>query len=137
MFQDSSNKKRGFTLIEIMFSIMFFAIISLSLSLPFGNSISLTVDSRNINSANNLARSYLKDMEAKWRIQSVFDTGELIPVDTSYTNNGKYLTTVTSQSISEDSAGVVVVRRINVKFQDKKGHYLADIYYDFNRPGNI
>lgn len=145
MFQDLQNKQnilkkhanKGYTLIEIAISVLFFAIVALGISLPFGNSISLTVDNKNINAANNLARSYLKDVEANWSIQSNFDEGNLIEVDSAYTNDGKYDVTVISDNISINDIGIVVVRRINIKYKDNKGRYLTDLYYDYNRPGNL
>ncbi len=141
MCQDFLSKKilrkRGYTLIEVVISIMFFAIISLGLSLPFSSSISLTVDDRNINVASNLARSYLKDTESSWKTQNSFDQGELIALNNTYTNNNKYTVTVNSQNISSDVNGNVLVRRISIRYKDNKERDLADIFYDYNRPGSI
>lgn len=136
MCQDSSNrsKKQGYTLLEIVISIMFFAIIALGLSLPYCNSVSLTVANRNINASSNLARSYLKDIEAEWKIQSNFDDGNLIEVDDSYTDNDKYIVNVNSQDIAIDEEGIVLIRRVNITYKDSKENTLADIYYDYNRP---
>ncbi|MEI8388790.1 MAG: hypothetical protein WCG23_02785 [bacterium] len=145
MCQGFLNKKnnfnysvsKGYTLLEVLISIVFFAIITVGLSLPISSSISLTVDNKNINAANNLARSYLEDVEAKWTIQSNFDAGTLIAVTDVYTNNKKYNVTVTSENISTDNNGVVIVRRINIKYKNTKGKLLTDIYYDYDRPGNV
>jgi len=145
MFRDILNKKnriissgqQGYTLLEIVISIMIFAIIAVGLSLPVSNSVSLTVDNKNINISNNLARSYLKDLEAEWSIQANYDAGQLVAVTDIYTNNGAYTVTVTSDDISADSDGLTVLRRINIKYSDSKGRSLTDIYYDYNRPGNL
>lgn len=138
MCQDfSSKKEKGYTLVEVAISILFFAIVALGLSLPFSNSVSLTVDNKNINAANNLARSYLKDTEANWSVQNNFDQGKLIQISNSYNNNSKYTVIVNSQNISTDNNGIVVVRRVNIKYKDNKGNILTDIYYDYNRPGGM
>jgi len=143
MFQDTlktDNKHRnqlqkGYTLIEVFIAIMFFGLISLGLSLPFNNSINLTVNNKNINAANNLARSYLKDLEANWRIQDNFKEGNLIEINDVYTDNGKYSVEKSSQVITEDSSGTVMVRRVHIVYKDSKGLVLSDIFYDYNRPG--
>jgi len=131
------SRKTGYTLLEIVISILFFAIITIGLSLPMSNSINLTVDNKKLNTANNLARSYLKNQEAEWSIQNDFDTGQLIDADATYTNNGKYTVTVSYENISADSNGIIVIRRVHIKYLDSKGHTLSDIFYDYNRPGNV
>jgi len=131
------RSQKGYTLLEVAISILFFAIITMGLSLPLNSSINLTVDNRNINAANNLARSYLNDLQAKWVIQSNFDAGELIEATDIYTNNGKYNVTIDSENISSDVNGIVIVRRVNIKYQDSKDNPLTDIYYDYNRPGSV
>ncbi len=145
MYPDLSNKKiksnnnvkKGYTLIEVLISVMFFAIIAVGLSLPFSNSIYLTVDNKNINTANNLARSYLKDTEAVWRIQEDFKEGTLINIDNTYTNNGIYNVTVNSQNICLDENNEVMIRRVNIQYKDSKGNVLTNIFYDYSRPGKV
>lgn len=141
MCQDLLNsknaKRQGYTLLEVVISVMFFAIVTLGLSLPFSSSISLTVDDRNINVASNLARSYLKDTETSWKTQNSFDNGELIAVGDNYNNNGKYTVAVSSEEIATDTDGNVLIRRINITYKDSNGRNLTDIFYDYNRPGSI
>jgi len=133
----NNRSQKGYTLLEVAISILFFAIITMGLSLPLNSSVNLTVDNRNINAANNLARSYLNDLKAKWIIQSNFDAGELIETTDMYTNNGKYNVIIDSENISFDNNGAVVIKRVNIKYQDSKDNPLTDIYYDYNRPGSI
>jgi len=143
MYQDISKIKnmskqqhrKGYTLIEVFIAVMFFALIAVGLSLPFSNSISLTVNNKNVNAANNLARSYLKDMEAKWRIQSSFDAGTLIEINNTYTDNGNYSIERSSSIITENNSGIAMVRRIHIIYRDSEGLILSDIFYDYNRPG--
>jgi len=140
MSQDLLNnnlKKKGYTLIEVMIAVMFFAIVVLGLSLPFSNSISLTVDDRNINVSGNLARSYIRDTQTSWNTQNSFDIGQLVSLNNNYTNNGIYKVTVASQAISRDANNNVIVRRLNIKYQDSRGNTLVDMFYDFNRPGSL
>lgn len=146
MYLDSLNKKylhpkrkrrEGYTLLEVVISILFFAIIAIGLSLPYCNSISLTVADRNINNSNNLARSYLKEVETEWQIQADFDTGILVEIDENYTENGKYTVNVDSQDIALDNDGIVLIRRINITYFDSAENVLSDIYYDYNRPGGV
>ena len=143
MYPDFLNKKvtrrkqSGYTLLEVVISVMFFAIISIGLALPYCNSIALTANNRSINEANNLARSYLKDIESEWGIQSNFDQGTLIEIDDSYTSNGLYSVTVVSDNVATDDNGTVLVRRINIIYSDQKEHVLANIYYDYSRPGSV
>ncbi len=42
----NNKAKKGYTLLEVIISIMFFAIITVGLSLPFCNSVNLTVDNK-------------------------------------------------------------------------------------------
>ena len=131
-----NNKKEGYTLLEVAVSIMIFAIITLGLSLPFSNSISLTVDDKNINAASNLARSYLEDTEKSWNTQNSFDKGNLINIGNNYTNNGKYTATVNAVDISTDTSGIVLVRRLNINYKDSRGKTLVNIFYEYSRPNS-
>ena len=131
------KRQEGYTLLEVIISVMFFAIIAMGLFLPYCNSISLTVDNKNITAANNLARSYLKDIESEWKIQNNFDTGSLIEIDETYTNNGIYIVSVNSEDIATDDEGIVLIRRINITYKDSEENTLSDIYYDYSRPSGI
>lgn len=131
------NAKRGFTLLEVVISIVFFAIISAGLVLPVSNSISLTVDNKNINASNNLARSYLQDLGSQWSSQSNFEAGELLQLTSTYTDNGKYTVDVNSEDLEINEDGLVLVRRVEIEYKDNKGNILSKIFLDYNRPGNM
>jgi len=139
MSQDFLNKnqfksKNGQSLTEIMVAIVFFGLIAVSLSLPLSNSLFATYDNQNINTANTLARSYLKDLQDSWKLQGDFDTGTLITPGTVYTENSKYTVSTTSADIQTDTDGNVLIRRVTVTYSDDNGAVLCELYFDFNRP---
>ena len=137
MYQDISKRsKKGYTLLEIMIAMLFFGVVALSLSLPFYRSISLSAKDQDIINANNLARLYLNNVDIGWNLQNNYDTGALPTINTVYTNNGAYTVTVTSTNLATDNTGNTSLRRIIVKFKDKYGNTLVDIYSDYDRPGS-
>lgn len=118
-----------------MMAMMIFAIVSVSLSLPFMRGVNLTSNSQNTVNSNNLARSYMREVEAKWENQVSFDAQTLPAIDSSYTMNGKYNVTAVVTSLAKDTSGVYVVKRVtltytpvNIKASPVK------IIADFNRP---
>ena len=137
MFHGLKNKSKGQSLTEIMMAVLIFGIIAVGLSLPVANSIFATRDNKNINTASNLARSYLKDVQDSWELQSNFDIGNLITLDGVYTDSGNYTVSATTQDIKTDDDGNVLVRRLNIVYEDEGGNMLCDIYFDYNRPGSI
>ncbi len=139
MFRDLLNKKycRGYSLIELMMAVLFFGIVAVALSPPITNSMYLTFDNKNINSANNLAKTYLRDLQDSWKIQADYDQGTLINAGNEYTDNGNYNVAVNSQALETNGNGNVILRRINIVYKDSDGNTLCDIYYDYNRPGSI
>ncbi len=136
MSQDLSNKKqrKGYSLIELMMAVLFFGIAAVAISPPLTNSMNLTVNDKNINNANNLARSYLRELQDSWKIQSVFDQGVLVAVGDEYTYNGNYNVTVNAQDIESDTGGNVILRRVNIVYTDSNANMLCDLFYDYNRP---
>lgn len=139
MSQDLLNKNcsKGYSLVELMMAVLFFGIISLALSPPLTNSMYLTFDNKNINNANNLAKTYLRDVQDSWKIQSNYDQGILINTGSEYTDNGNYTVTINTQDLESDSEANVILRRVNIVYQDSDGNTLCDLYYDYNRPGSI
>ena len=139
MYQDIFNAKRckkGYTLLEIMVAMLFFGIVALALCLPFYRSISLSVKDQDLVNANNLARLYLNDVKIGWNLQSDYDKGNLPTVDSTYTNNGVYTSTVTSTNMATDANGNVILRRIIVNYKDKSKNTLVELYSDYDRPGS-
>lgn len=141
MFQDLCKKKynqryssNGYTLLEILIAMVFFAIIAVGISLPFSQSISLSAKDQNIINANNLASLYLRDTGLKWAHQIDFDAGQLPAVNSVYTNNGIYTVIPASQDITTNAGGNVIVKRISVEYRDSKGNRLANISSDLYRP---
>lgn len=139
MFQDLSSKKYsdGYSLIELMMAMLIFGVMVIALSYPISNSMYLTHDNKTVNSANNLAKSYLRDVQDAWKLQNTYDQGNLITIDSDYTDNGKYSVTVGSSVLESDDEGNTLLRRVNVKYQDPNNNTLCDVYYDYNRPGGV
>jgi prepilin-type N-terminal cleavage/methylation domain-containing protein len=142
MFQDLLNKKlkkaqKGFTLMELLVSIVFFSIIVWGLSDPLSRSAYLTVDNRHINTANTLARSYLKELQDSWKLRNAFDVGSLGALTSEYTDSGKYSVSVTSENIVINDQNTVLVRRIRIIYRDKDNNILSDISCEYPRPGNV
>lgn len=140
MFQDLLNKKfrkKGYSLIELMIAVLFLGIIAVALSPPITNSMFLTFDNKNINSANNLAKTYLRDVQDSWKIQADYDMGILVNADSEYTNNGEYTININSQDLETDGDGNVILRRVNIVYQDNDGNTLCNLYFDYNRPGSV
>lgn len=137
MFQDFLNKQNGQSLIEIMMAAVFFGIIAVSLSLPVSNSLFVTYDNKNINAANNLARSYLKNVQDSWKLQGDFDNGALPAPGGVYTENGKYTVTAAAQDLQTDDDGNVLIRRVTVTYRDNNNTTVCELYYDYNRPAGI
>lgn len=139
MFQDLLNKRKshkGMTLLELTISMVIFGILVISINLPLSTGLYLSVDDNNIVKANNIAKTYIKDLENNWKIQLAYDNAELIEVDSTYTDNGKYTVNITSEDIQTNEDGIVVIRRVGVNYKNKEGKTLTDIFYDFNRPGS-
>lgn len=137
MSQDLLNKKReGLSLTEIIIAVAFFGIITVALALPVSNSLFVTYDNESISTANVLARSYLKELQDSWQLQSAYDNGILIPVDDVYTANGKYTVTVSTTDLQANPAGTaVILRRVTVTYQDSSNNTtLCEVYFDYNRP---
>lgn len=154
MFQEISRKiniyksSEGITLIEIMVSILFFGIISLSLSHTLTNSLVLTTHDNNIVNATNLAKLYLTKVGQDWRLQLNYDNPALPDVseftdgeensitNSTYTNNGKYNVTVICSDISANTEGTTIVRRVEIIYNDQENNKLMNLYKDFGRPGS-
>lgn len=137
MCPDLSNKKyyhKGFTLLEILVSMLIFAAVALSISLPFCESIKLTSNNQNLINANNLAKSYLKSVEINWSKSVDFDLGILPDVTSDYTNNGAYNVTVAQKDLVTNSNNQTIIKRVSVKYKDSKNKNLIDVYMDYNRP---
>ncbi len=137
MFQDLSNKRRhsgGYSLIELMMAMLVFGVMVIALSFPISNSMYLTHDNKSVSNANNLARTYLRDMQDAWKLQNDYDNGNLITIGSDYTDNGKYNVTVSSSALETDDDGNTTLRRINITYEDTNNNSLCDVYYDFNRP---
>ncbi len=139
MSQDFLNKnahknKKGQSLTEIMISMLFFGLIAVSLSMPLSNSLFATYDNHNVNTANTLARSYLKDQQDAWKLQGNFDASTLITPGAIYTENNKYSVNTAVSDIQTDSDGNVIIRRVTVTYADDNGVVLCELYYDYNRP---
>ena len=138
MFQEHEIKKyrrKAYTLIEIMISIMFFSIIAVSITLPFTKSISLSVKDQDIIDANNLARSYLRETELLWKQPLQFEQETLPVVDSKYTDNSRFSVVPDPVlDIATNSSGIVVLKRVRIKYQNSRGDYLADLYLDINKP---
>lgn len=138
MFQDfMNNKTKGQSLIEIMMAMVFFGVIALGLNMPVMNSLFVTHDNKNVNMANSLARSYLREIADEWKLQNNFDNATLAEASSEYTNNGQFNVTTNTENITTDDEGNVLVRRVNIIYTDSANTTLCDIHYDFNRPGNI
>ncbi len=129
-----NKNKKGITLLEIMIAVVFFGIIAVGLSLPVSRSLYLTADNKNINVANSLAKSYLNSLQEKWQLIDDFDQGQLVDVDNTYTDNGKFTVTVSSQDLETDSDGTVLIKRVNITYKDGKNDILCNIFYDYSRP---
>lgn len=130
-----SQAKKGFSLLEIMMSVVIFGIIALGLITPVSNSLYLSANNKSISTAGSLARTYLKDLQSSWKIQRDYDHGTLKELDNTYTNQGKYTVNVTSEDVSSDDDGNVILRRVHVVYKDLGNHTLCDIFYDYDRPG--
>ncbi len=137
---------KGYTLVEILVSMLIFGIVTISLSLPVCESIYLTANNQNIVRANNLARLYLKDTEILWNTKSNYD-GSILPdsdnssvssgehdvTSTEYTDDGVFEVKAYIQDLSTNDTGETVVRRVRIAFKDKDGKNLTDIYMDYDR----
>lgn len=142
MFQDFCNQlskksNQGYTLLEIAVAILFFSITVVCLSLPIGQSISLSASEQNVVNANNLAKVYLKNIELNWQFQANYDVGALPQITSTYTDNGKYTVTVTQQNLAQNSNGIIILRRINIKYKDNRNNTIADLFVDINRPESV
>lgn len=142
MFQDFYDKvykknNPGYTLLEIAIAILFFSITVVCLSLPISQSIGLSASEQNMVNANNLAKVYLKNIELNWQFQANYDIGELPQINSNYTDNGKYTVTVTQQNLAQNSNGIVILRRLNIKYKDNRNNTLADLFVDINRPESV
>ncbi len=135
MSQDSLNKTyKGYTLLEIMLSIVILGIVVLGLSLPFGQSFYLSSDDRDIVTSNNLAGLYLREVETSWQNQTEYDLGELPEITDEYTGNGRYNVTTGLEDLATNDNGQVIVRRVQVTYTNGNNQVLTDIFSDFNRP---
>ncbi len=136
----------GYTLVEILISMLIFGIVTISLSLPVCQSIYLTVNNENIVKANNLARLYLKDTEVLWSSITDYDLSVLPDSDneqgqagshtvsnSAYTDDGNYKVIVDLQNLKNNDFGVAVVKRVRIVYQDMDGNNLADVYMDYDR----
>lgn len=155
MFQEIFNRMKiynsseGITLIEIMVSILFFGIISLSLSHTLTNSLILTGKDGNIVNATNLAKLYLEEVGQDWRLQMDYDDPTLpdissytdgeenIITDSTYTKKGLYDVAVTIRDISSNSEGNAIIRRVKISYKDKEENDLITLYKDYGRPGSF
>jgi len=130
---NTDKKCNGYTLIEVMMSMVMFCVVSIALSYPLIESISLSADDHSIVTANNLAKHYLRDVEASWRTQNDFDASALIDSSNcTYTDGGKYNISVTPNDIQNN--GTTVLRRLNIRYTTPSGKILTDLFYDINRP---
>lgn len=136
----------GYTLVEILISMLIFGIVTISLSLPVCQSIYLTVNNENIVKANNLARLYLKDTEVLWSSIADYDLSVLPDSDneqgqvgshtvsnSAYTDDGTFQANVILQDLKTDNSGIVIVKRVRIVYQDMDGKNLADVYMDYDR----
>lgn len=138
MYRDLVNKsQKGQSILEILIAVTIFGIMAVSLSLPVSSSLYLSVDNKNISTANTLARSYLKDVQDEWKLQSKFDNGILVPLDNVYTDDGIFAVTITTEDIETNDEGFVILRRINISYTDNNENVLCNISHDYNRPGNV
>ncbi len=135
MYPDLSITKKAYTLLEVLISMAFFGIIALGLLVPFQESFILTGTNQNIVSANSLAKAYLKDTELKWLTPIEFDTGELPTITPKYTENNIYKVTTTKLDLEQNTTGIVILRRVNIKYKDSSNRLLVDLFFDFSRPG--
>jgi|GEM_PF-2516044 len=142
MFQDfNKNKKvenkslKGYSLVELMLAMFFFAIIAVCLALPFSNSINLSVNDQDVVNANNLAKRYLKSVEIKWQFQPDYDAGSLPALTSEDKGDGRYSVGRSTQIIRKDSDDNVILRRVTIKYSNKSGQVLARLFSDFDRPG--
>jgi prepilin-type N-terminal cleavage/methylation domain-containing protein len=142
------NKKhsKGYTLIEIMVSMLIFGIVTVSLSLPICQSVYLTVNNEGIVKANNLARLYLKNTEILWKTIGNYDrnvlpdsgnssvaAGQHNITSTAYTDDNNYEVKAYIENLSSNDLGVTVVKRVRIVYKDTNGKNLADIYMDYDR----
>lgn len=137
LLKKQKNKLKGQTLTEIVMAVVIFSMVAIGLAGPLTSSIITTDQNQDINTANNLARSYLKDLQDSWELQTNFDAGALIDIDETYTNNGKYNVDAQADDLQLNDDGNVIVRRVSLTYEDSNDNILCEIYLDYNRPGNI
>lgn len=135
MYQDlSTNKRAGFTLIEVVMSLLFFSFIALSISLPFCKGIDLSNNTQNVINTNNLAKLYLKNVEKSWLQEVDFDNAVLPSITSDYNGNGAYNVTVKKNDLVKDASNITLIRRVSIIYKDSNGKNLIDVYSDYNRP---
>lgn len=154
-----TTKAQGYTLIEIMISIVFMGVIVLSLSHTFSQSLFLTGKDQQIVLANNTARRFLRDTQMQWRIQSAYDMATLpeeaqdldcqtvalsenlsrkacsVIDGSTYQGQDDFSVEVISEDIHVNKHNDVIIRKVSLAYRDSKGAPLVNIYYDFSRPG--
>lgn len=143
MYLDMLNKnmyklrlQKGFTLVEILMALVVFGIIAIGMILPFSQGLHLTKEDRQMIDASSMAKQYLTAVDEKWRLQQNFDIGDLPAITSQYTNNGEFNLVVSTDDIEISDAGNVVIRRVNVQEKSLDGVILAELFMDYNRPGN-
>lgn len=125
----------GYTLIEIIVSILFLSAIVMSLGHTFISSIDLTSNDQEIITANSLAKDYFREVETDWQSQNDFVTGTLPTVSSTYTKDNRYTVTATKEDVATDADDNVIVRRVNVVYKNQKAKTLVNLSLDFAKPG--
>jgi prepilin-type N-terminal cleavage/methylation domain-containing protein len=130
----SNNNQKGYTLLEVLVSVLFFSVIALGLSYSFTNSMFLTSQDKDVIRAQNLARMYLSEVQSSWTQQVDYDGGVLPTVDSTYTDNGRYVVNATSTDMAQNDQGIVIVRQVKIIYENQSGFPMVDLYLDVDRP---
>jgi type II secretory pathway pseudopilin PulG len=148
MYQEYSklrvkDKVNGYTLIEVFVSILFFAILALSLSHTFTNSLFLTQKEQDVVRANNAARHYLKQVGIEWRDETKFTNLTVPQVTELHTDNGRFFVDIQVETLETSSlSGTVqpILNRVSITYRyEDGGKKILDLYLDYpisvNLPG--
>lgn len=135
--QNKKNAIKGYTLLEVLISTLILGVIALCLSHTLTSSLLLTNKDQDIITANNLARLYLKDVGIDWKQQMNFDQGTLPEVNSLYTDNNSYIVTASQSNIASDAQSIVILKRVQVVYQNQEGTTLVNVSLDYNRPGSF
>lgn len=131
------NTKKGFSIIEIAISMVMISILAVALSLNMYNSLFISVKNNDIVKANNLTKAYIKEQELNWLMQFNYDKGDLVAVDSTYTDNGRFDVTVSSTNLQRNSSNIVILRRVVISYRNQKNELLSNVFYDFSRPAAL